>query len=242
MSRASLDKNPRDVASMFDGVARRYDLTNAVLSLGQDHRWRKRTTESLQLQPGQRVLDLAAGTGVSTAELARTGATAIACDFSIGMSGVEDRPELRERHAVSIPYFEFREVLAVRFADSARYRTLKDLSGRRVATLGGTGAYQTLLDLQPHDGPIPISYDDDVHPYEDLVSGRVEAVLLDNIIAERSLRRTGGFYIQPVPVATGPITETCRNVSRAYGLVRWTSTRSRPAAVTCDAASRNAYE
>jgi polar amino acid transport system substrate-binding protein len=124
-------------------------------------------------------------------------------DFSIGMSGVEDRPELRERHSVSIPYFEFREVLAVRFADSARYRTLKDLSGKRVATLGGTGAYQTLIDLQTHDGPIAISYDDDVHPYEDLVSGRVDAVLLDNIIAERSLRRSGGFYIQPVPVATG---------------------------------------
>ena len=124
-------------------------------------------------------------------------------DFSIGMSGVEDRPELRARHAVSIPYFEFREVLAVRFADSARYRTLADLSGRRVATLGGTGAYQMLLDLQPHGGPIPISYDDDVHPYGDLVSGRVDAVLLDNIIADRSLHRTGGFYIQPVPVATG---------------------------------------
>jgi polar amino acid transport system substrate-binding protein len=124
-------------------------------------------------------------------------------DFSIGMSGVEDRPQLRERHAVSIPYFEFREVLAVRFADSARYRTLADLSGRRVATLGGTGAYQMLLDLQPHGGPIAISYDDDVHPYSDLVSGRVDAVLLDNIIAERSLRRSGGFYIQPVPAATG---------------------------------------
>lgn len=124
-------------------------------------------------------------------------------DFSIGMSGVEDRPELRARHAVSIPYFEFREVLAVRFGDSARYRRLADLSGKRVATLGGTGAYQTLLDLQPHAGPIPISYDDDVHPYSDLVAGRVEAVLLDNIIADRSLRRSGGFYIQPVPVATG---------------------------------------
>jgi polar amino acid transport system substrate-binding protein len=124
-------------------------------------------------------------------------------DFSLGMSGVEDRPELRARHALTIPYFEFREVLAVRFADSARFRTLADLSGKRVATLGGTGAYQTLLDLQPHAGPIPISYDDDVHPYSDLVAGRVDAVLLDNIIADRSLRRSGGFYIQPVPVATG---------------------------------------
>ncbi|MDB4909466.1 MAG: putative amino acid transporter permease/substrate binding protein [Gemmatimonadetes bacterium] len=124
-------------------------------------------------------------------------------DFSIGMSGVEDRPQLRERHAVSIPYFEFREVLAVRPADSGRYRTLADLSGRRVATLGGTGAYQLLLDLQPRGGPIPISYDDDVHPYSDLVTGRVDAVLLDNIIAERSLRRSGDFYIQPAPVGTG---------------------------------------
>jgi polar amino acid transport system substrate-binding protein len=124
-------------------------------------------------------------------------------DFSVGMSGVEERQELRARHAVSIPYFEFREVLAVRFADSARFRTLADLSGRRVATLGGTGAYQMLLDLQPRAGPIPISYDDDVHPYSDLVAGRVDAVLLDNIIADRSLRRSGGFYIQPVPVATG---------------------------------------
>jgi demethylmenaquinone methyltransferase / 2-methoxy-6-polyprenyl-1,4-benzoquinol methylase len=85
MTRADLDKNPREVATMFDGVAPRYDLTNAVLSLGQDHRWRKRTREALQLQPGQRVLDLAAGTGVSTIELARSGATAIACDFSVGM-------------------------------------------------------------------------------------------------------------------------------------------------------------
>ena len=124
-------------------------------------------------------------------------------DFAIGMSGVEDRPELRARHAVSMPYFEFREVLAVRPADSARFRTLDDLAHRRVATLGGTGAYDRLLDEQRRTGLVPISYDDDVHPYSDLVSGRVDAVLLDNIIADRSLRRSGGFFIQPVLVATG---------------------------------------
>ncbi len=124
-------------------------------------------------------------------------------DFAIGMSGVEDRPELRERHAVTIPYFEFREVLAVRPADTARFHTLADLSGRRVATLGGTGAYQMLLDLQSRGGPVVVSYDDDVHPYSDLVAGRVDAVLLDNIIADRSLKRSGGFVIQPVPIATG---------------------------------------
>lgn len=70
---------------MFDSVARRYDLTNTVLSLGRDRHWRRSTRHVLQLRPGQRVLDLAAGTGVSTAELARTGARAVACDFSLGM-------------------------------------------------------------------------------------------------------------------------------------------------------------
>jgi polar amino acid transport system substrate-binding protein len=124
-------------------------------------------------------------------------------DFDIGMSGVEDRPELRARHAVTLPYYEFREVLAVRPADSARFRTLADLAGRRVATLGSTMAYQLLVDAKARTGLQPVSYDDDVHPYEDLVAGRVDAVLLDNIIAERSLRRIGGFVVQPTPVATG---------------------------------------
>lgn len=70
---------------MFDGVARRYDLTNTVLSAGLDRHWRTRTRQVLELGPADRVLDLAAGTGVSTAEMQRSGATAIACDFSLGM-------------------------------------------------------------------------------------------------------------------------------------------------------------
>jgi His/Glu/Gln/Arg/opine family amino acid ABC transporter permease subunit len=124
-------------------------------------------------------------------------------DFDIGLSGVEDRAELRARHAVTIPYFEFREVLAVRPADRARFRKLSDLAGHRVATLGSTLAYQILLDEQKRSGVIPVSYDDDVHPYTDLSAGRVDAVLLDHIIAERSLRRTGNLVIQPEPVAIG---------------------------------------
>ncbi|HEY4305111.1 MAG TPA: ABC transporter substrate-binding protein/permease [Gemmatimonadaceae bacterium] len=124
-------------------------------------------------------------------------------DFDLGMSGLEDRPELRARHSVSMPYFEFREVLAVRPADSTRYRRLSDLRGKRIATLGGTTAYQILLDAHDSLSIDVVSYDDDVHPYGDLVSGRVDAVLLDNIIADRSLRRTGGFVIEPDAVAIG---------------------------------------
>ena len=85
MSRAFLDKDPRDVASMFDGVARRYDTTNTVLSAGRDRYWRKATRSALRIGPGDLVLDLAAGTAVSTVELERSGAWCLAADFSVGM-------------------------------------------------------------------------------------------------------------------------------------------------------------
>ncbi|HEV8382949.1 MAG TPA: ABC transporter permease subunit [Gemmatimonadales bacterium] len=126
-------------------------------------------------------------------------------DFAIGLSGVEDTPARRARHAVTLPYFEFREVLAVRPADASGIHSLADLRGRRVATLGATIAYELLLGARDSTGVIPISYDDDVHPYGDLVTGRVDAVLLDHIIAQRALRRRGGtgFVILDQPVAVG---------------------------------------
>ena len=83
--RAGLDKRPADVAAMFDRVAGRYDVTNTVLSGGLDAGWRRATREALGARAGQTVLDVAAGTAVSTVELAAGGATAIACDFSQGM-------------------------------------------------------------------------------------------------------------------------------------------------------------
>jgi demethylmenaquinone methyltransferase/2-methoxy-6-polyprenyl-1,4-benzoquinol methylase len=114
MTRADLRKDPRDVATMFDGVARRYDLTNSVLSLGLDHHWRRRTREALQLAPAQRVLDLAAGTGVSSVELARSGAFAVACDFSVGMLAAGRAHKGR----ASVP-FVAGDALHLPFADGA---------------------------------------------------------------------------------------------------------------------------
>jgi demethylmenaquinone methyltransferase/2-methoxy-6-polyprenyl-1,4-benzoquinol methylase len=70
---------------MFDAVARRYDLTNTLLSGGQDKLWRIATRRALAPRAGEKVLDLAAGTGVSTVELARDGAYCLAADFSLGM-------------------------------------------------------------------------------------------------------------------------------------------------------------
>jgi polar amino acid transport system substrate-binding protein len=126
-------------------------------------------------------------------------------DFVIGLSGVEDTPARRARHAVTLPYFEFREVLAVRPEDARRIHGLAELRGKRVATLGATIAYDILLAARDSTGLIAISYDDDVHPYSDLIAGRVDAVLLDHIIAQRALRRHdgAGFVVLTQPVAIG---------------------------------------
>jgi demethylmenaquinone methyltransferase/2-methoxy-6-polyprenyl-1,4-benzoquinol methylase len=91
VTRADLDKAPTDVAAMFDGVARRYDLTNDVLSLGQDRRWRTAVVEAVAPVPGERVLDLAAGTGTSSEPFAAAGALVVPCDFSQGMLRVGKR-------------------------------------------------------------------------------------------------------------------------------------------------------
>jgi demethylmenaquinone methyltransferase/2-methoxy-6-polyprenyl-1,4-benzoquinol methylase len=91
MTRAELDKQPGDVRRMFDAVARRYDLTNDVLSLGQDRRWRREVYDAVDPRPGQLVLDLAAGTGTSSQPFADAGATVVPCDFSLGMLRVGKR-------------------------------------------------------------------------------------------------------------------------------------------------------
>jgi demethylmenaquinone methyltransferase/2-methoxy-6-polyprenyl-1,4-benzoquinol methylase len=96
VTRAELDKKPTDVRSMFDAVARRYDLTNDVLSMGQDRRWRREVTDAVGARPGDLVLDLAAGTGTSSEPFAELGATVVPCDFSLGMLqvGKKARPRL----------------------------------------------------------------------------------------------------------------------------------------------------
>jgi His/Glu/Gln/Arg/opine family amino acid ABC transporter permease subunit len=124
-------------------------------------------------------------------------------DFDIGLSGIEDSAARRSRLAVTIPYYQFREVLTVRESDAATYRSLEDLRGRRVATLGATLAYDLLVDAQSKLEVLPVLYEDDVHPYTDLILGRVDAVLLDYVLAERGVRRNPGLVNQPTDVGTG---------------------------------------
>ena len=146
-------------------------------------------------------------------------------DAEIGMSGIEDTPTRRSTLAVTLPYYEFREVLSVRDSDAGQLRTLADLRGKRVGTLSATMAYEILLRAEREHGLQAISYDDDVHPFTDLTLGRVDAVLLDNVLAERRHRTMQGFTIQPETVAIGhyvgvlspqnaPLRETLNEVLR----------------------------
>jgi demethylmenaquinone methyltransferase/2-methoxy-6-polyprenyl-1,4-benzoquinol methylase len=93
-----MDKQPDEVSGMFDDVARHYDRTNAIMSVGNAQLWRAATVRAVDPRSGERILDVAAGTGTSSAALARTGATVVALDFSAGM--IE---EGRRRH----PSMEF---------------------------------------------------------------------------------------------------------------------------------------
>jgi demethylmenaquinone methyltransferase / 2-methoxy-6-polyprenyl-1,4-benzoquinol methylase len=93
---------------MFDGVADRYDRTNTILSFGRDRAWRAATRSALDLRAGERVLDLGAGTGVSTQELAKSGAWVVGLDISQGMlrAGKRVRPEvpLLAGDALALPF------------------------------------------------------------------------------------------------------------------------------------------
>jgi len=108
MSRANMDKNPEEVAAMFDGVAKRYDLVNDLLSLGRTKAWRRATTKVIDPRPGMKILDLAAGPGSSSEPLAAAGAAVIPADFSEGMlaAGRKARPHLAftKADALNLPF------------------------------------------------------------------------------------------------------------------------------------------
>ena len=128
---------------MFDGVARRYDLTNDVLSLGQDRRWRRHVLDLVDPEPGEKVLDLAAGTGTSSVPFARAGTFVVPCDFSLGMLrvGKQSLPELAftAGDAVRLPFAD-RSFDAVTISFGLRNVVEPDLAlGElaRVTRLGG---------------------------------------------------------------------------------------------------------
>ena len=130
-------------------------------------------------------------------------ATAARGDFDIGLGGVEDTAVRRSRLAVTVPYYEFREILTVREADGPRFRTLADLAGRRVGTLGSTLAFDILQQAGKALGLVVVPYENDVHPYSDLALGRLDAVVLDAVLAERGVKRNPGLVNAATSVGVG---------------------------------------
>jgi demethylmenaquinone methyltransferase/2-methoxy-6-polyprenyl-1,4-benzoquinol methylase len=81
----SPDDKPRAVEAMFDRIAPRYDALNRILTFRMDVGWRRTAVASLHLLPGDRVLDLACGTGDLCRTLIGAGARPVGVDFSAGM-------------------------------------------------------------------------------------------------------------------------------------------------------------
>ena len=129
MIRADLDKQPADVALMFDGVAERYDVTNDVLSLGQARLWRRAVVRAVDPRPGRRILDVAAGTGTSSTPFADAGAQVVPCDFSHGMLSVGKR----RRPALA---FVAGDALHLPFADASFDAVTISFGLRNVADTG----------------------------------------------------------------------------------------------------------
>lgn len=106
--RASLDRQPDEVAEMFDGVARRYDNANDWLSMGQDRFWRRQVVRAVDPRPGELILDLAAGTGTSSEPLTGWGATVVPTDLSFGMVDIgkvrQPRLAFVNANGLQLPY------------------------------------------------------------------------------------------------------------------------------------------
>lgn len=96
MTKADLNKSPEQVSKMFDEVAHAYDKTNDLLSFGQARLWRRALTQKVDAKSGERILDIAAGTGTSSMALRSEGVEVVAADFSKGMlaEGKKRYPEL----------------------------------------------------------------------------------------------------------------------------------------------------
>ena len=177
MSRAGLEKQPQQVAEMFDAVAARYDRTNTILSGAQDKRWRRHTVRALELLPGQKVLDVAAGTGVSTKALAAGGAWCVATDFSLGMLSATTDPWL-PRVAGDALHLPFADATFDAVTISFGLRTVEDPTAAlaEFARVTRPGGRLVVCEFsRPHPAPIRWGYRWYLHNVLPKLAGRVSS-------------------------------------------------------------------
>ncbi|MET0385553.1 MAG: ABC transporter substrate-binding protein, partial [Polyangiales bacterium] len=164
--------------------------------------------------------------------------------FDVILNGLEATPARSQRVALSRPYYTFAERLVAREGDP-RVQDLAALRGLRVGTLANTQAWDMLEPI----GALRVPYEGVEEPYLDLAAGRVDAVLLDDIIAERYGKLPGlrvvadvgqGSYVAAVGpgqaallhAIDGALAELQRSGELRAILGRWQLDNSRQAALT----------
>jgi demethylmenaquinone methyltransferase/2-methoxy-6-polyprenyl-1,4-benzoquinol methylase len=216
VSRAQLDRKPGEVARMFDAVAPHYDRMNAVMTFGQERRWRRVVAAELAVGAGDTVLDLAAGTGASSVAIGVNGSTVVACDFSQGMLAVG-----RDRHrdlpmvagdALCLPFADD-SFEAVTISFGLRNVADIDLALRELARVAKTGARLAVLETSaPLHQPMRAGH----HFYVERVMPRLARLASSNSEAYRYLAESVEAWPAPADLAD-------RITAAGWSSVRWRS-------------------
>jgi demethylmenaquinone methyltransferase/2-methoxy-6-polyprenyl-1,4-benzoquinol methylase len=225
MTRADLDKRPAEVAAMFDALADRYDLMNDLLSAGQVRFWRQHVRRILAARPGERVLDVAAGTGTSAVTFAASGADCVACDFSLGMlragRGRLATPDPRQNKTRGRVSFVASDALGLPFRDGAFDAVTISFGLRNVR--GPAGALAEMRRVTRPGGRLVVCEFSriTVAPLDMLYRRYLTGVL--PAIARRAARNPEAYEYLAESIADWPAQRELADVIRAAGwsAVRW---------------------
>jgi demethylmenaquinone methyltransferase/2-methoxy-6-polyprenyl-1,4-benzoquinol methylase len=227
-NRAGLDKQPGDVAAMFDAIAGRYDLLNDILSAGQVRLWRRAVARITAAGLGERVLDLAAGTGTSSLTFTATGADCVACDFSLGMlqagrsrlarAGPLDRPSRDGRGRVG---FVAGDALRLPFRDEAFDAVTISFGLRNVASPGAALAEMRRV-TRPGGRLVVCEFSTITIPPVDMLYRRYLINILP-AIARRTARSPEAYEYLAESIAAWPAQRELAGLIEAAGwsAVRW---------------------